>query len=132
MLFRSEYEGIIDAVLTFEEIMPYFNSCGLDIEDLPASVPNLTATSKGRGYPTSGGIGEGLKDTLFSGGYDMISTHGMENVKEILGEIMTGELDKAYIELSSCVESCINGPCIPKDSGNIFRRKQRVKHFMEV
>lgn len=126
-----EHKGIIDAVLTFEEIMPYFKSCGLDIEDLPASVPNLTATRKGRGYPLSAGIGEGLKDTLLLGGYDRISTHGSENVKELLGEIMTGELDKAYIELSSCVESCINGPCIPKDSGNIFKRKQRIKHFME-
>ena len=126
-----EYLGIIDAVLTFEEIMPYFTAHGLDIEHLSPSVPDLTATRKGRKYPTSGGIGEGLQDTLIEAGYDMISITGTDNVKEILGEIMSGQLDKAYIELSSCTESCINGPCIPKDAGNIFKRKQRVKHFME-
>ena len=126
-----EYLGIIDAVLTFEEIMPYFTAHGLDIEHLSPLVPDLTATRKGRKYPTSGGIGEGLQDTLIEAGYDMISITGTDNVKEILGEIMSGQLDKAYIELSSCTESCINGPCIPKDAGNIFKRKQRVKHFME-
>ncbi|MBR0574916.1 4Fe-4S binding protein [Proteiniclasticum sp. BAD-10] len=127
---EEEYQGEVDAVLTFEEIMPYLENQGVQVEHLLGSAPDVLATLSGRRYPLSGGIGEGLKDTLDREGYDVISTHGMDHVEQILMDLEQGDLDKVYIELSACHESCLNGPCIPEDCGSLYKRKQRMLHYV--
>ncbi len=122
-------EGIIDAVLTLEEISHLLSEEGLDPEVLEPSVPDVTAGKKGRRYPVAGGIAEGLSGTIDRMGYDVIRVEGMTEVREVLKEIEDGTLDKAYIELSACSESCIGGPCVPEDPLPVFARKQNVKRF---
>ncbi|HSP47441.1 MAG TPA: [Fe-Fe] hydrogenase large subunit C-terminal domain-containing protein [Clostridiaceae bacterium] len=124
-------EGIVDAVMTLEELHHIFEEKGIDPEQLSPMVPEVTARHTGRNYPLSGGIGAGLASVIHGQGYDSIHVEGVREVRELLEELSSGTLKKAYIELAACSESCIGGPCIPKETFSVFTRKQNVKEFVQ-
>ena len=125
-------EGMVDAVMTLEELHHLFEEKGIVPEALSPRVPEVTARHTGRNYPLSGGIGAGLASVIQAQGYDSIHVEGVREVRELLEELSTGSLKKAYIELAACSESCIGGPCIPKDTISVFTRKQNVKDFVRT
>lgn len=124
-------EGMVDAVMTLDELHHLFEEKGIDPETLSPMVPEVTARHTGRNYPLSGGIGAGLASVIRNQGYDSIHVEGVREVRELLEELSTGTLRKAYIELAACSESCVGGPCIPKDTITVFTRKQNVKDFVQ-
>lgn len=127
----KEYENLVDSVITYEEIIELFVKFGIDIDSLEPQKPDRTGGEIGRKYPISGGIGHGLQYVINENNYDVIHVEGTQNCKNIFENMQSEDLDKAYIEISACTESCINGPCIPKHSPDIYTRKQKVKKFVK-
>lgn len=125
-------EDLINAVITFDEIVDCFEMFDMNINQMVPQVPEVTSKPLGRKYPISGGISAGLSDVISKYNYDLIHVEGINNIKLLLEALKAGQLDKTYIEMSACVESCIAGPCIPKKSDNLFVRKQRVKQFIKT
>ena len=120
-------EGIIDAVLTMEEINQIFLEYCISVEQMEPKEPTTWGELRGKSYPLKGGISEGFKEILDKEGYDILHVEGILEVKEILNEMEKGLLSKTFIELNACNESCISGPCIPKNTYGTFLRKQLVK-----
>lgn len=120
-------EGIIDAVLTMEEINQIFFEYCISVEQMEPKEPTTWGELRGKSYPLKGGISEGFKEILDKEGYDILHVEGILEVKEILNEMEKGLLSKTFIELNACNESCISGPCIPKNTYGTFLRKQLVK-----
>ncbi len=108
------YEDIVDEVLTFEELTQFFAEEKTELSfDEPK---DNTQESLARFFPTTGGI---LKTILKRDeSYSYFAVDGVENCMKALDEIVEGNLDRCFIEMSACVGSCIGGPVIEKGKKN--------------
>ena len=102
------YEGLVDAVLTFEELTNWLKSEKIDLEK---DVDN-TPESHARFFPTTGGVLKTMAQN--APGYTYIALDGVENCIAALKEIESGKIHKCFIEMSACVGSCIGGPVMEK------------------
>lgn len=125
--FMFGQEGYVDAVLTMDEMVSLFHKEHLQVETLPYSPPDYYGSTNARSYPVKGAIGEGFHETLSSHGYDILHVEGILQVREVLDDLEKGILDKSFLELNACHESCISGPCVPKKSWSTYKRKQLIK-----
>ena len=104
----SYYSGIVDAVLTYEELTQWLKDENIEIE----RESDVTEKSKARLFPTIGGILKTMEDGL--NGYTYLALDGVENCIEALRDIEKGKINKCFIEMSACVGSCIGGPVMEK------------------
>ena len=102
------YEGIVDAVLTFEELTKWLKTERIELEK---SVDD-TAESRARFFPTTGGVLKTMAQN--APGYTYIALDGVENCIAALKDIESGKIHKCFIEMSACVGSCIGGPVMEK------------------
>ena len=101
------YEGIVDAVLTYEEIAKWFRD--EKVELVPET--DKTEESRARFFPTTGGI---LKTMDRTADYTYLAIDGVENCIAALEDIRSGKIHKCFIEMSACVGSCVGGPVMEK------------------
>lgn len=106
----DRYKGIVDCVLTFEELTNWLNDEGIELEKVEEKVIDH---SKTRLFPTTGGI---LKTMNCSESeYNYLAIDGVENCINTLKDIEYGNVSKCFIEMSACVGGCIAGPIIEKN-----------------
>ncbi len=104
----SHYEGIVDAVLTYEELTNWLKDEGIALEKETDSCQE----SRARFFPTTGGILKTMK--LDAPGYNYMAIDGIENCIAVLKDIENGDIHNTFIEMSSCVGSCVGGPIMEK------------------
>jgi iron only hydrogenase large subunit-like protein/uncharacterized Fe-S cluster-containing protein len=102
------YEGLVDAVLTFEELTNWLKSERIELEKEVDDTPE----SRARFFPTTGGILKTMAQNV--PGYTYIALDGVENCIAALKDIESGKIHKCFIEMSACVGSCIGGPVMEK------------------
>ena len=102
------YEGIVDAVLTYEELTKMLKEEGITLDKETDSVEQ----SRARFFPTTGGVLKTMAQD--APGYTYIAIDGVENCMAALRDIESGKLHKCFIEMSACVGSCIGGPVMDK------------------
>ena len=102
------YEGIVDAVLTYEELTAWFEAEHIK----PEPEMDETPESRARFFPTTGGILKTMAQD--APGYSYMAIDGVENCIAALREIENGELHKCFIEMSACIGSCVGGPVMEK------------------
>lgn len=104
----DHYSGIVDAVLTYEELTMWLKESNIILEK------GLEANekSKARLFPITGGILKTMEPDI--AGYKYIAIDGVENCIAALKDIENGMLDNCIIEMSACVGSCIGGPVMEK------------------
>ena len=104
----AHYDGIVDAVLTYEELTEWLNHEGVVLEKETDSQQE----SRARFFPTTGGILKTMN--LDAPGYRYMAIDGIENCISALKDIENGNIHHAFIEMSSCVGSCVGGPVMEK------------------
>ncbi|MBO5931636.1 MAG: PAS domain-containing protein [Clostridia bacterium] len=102
------YEGIVDAVLTFEELTNWFKAEGIELEKEMDSSPE----SRARFFPTTGGVLKTMAQD--APGFTYLALDGVENCIAALKNIENGNVHKCFIEMSACVGSCVGGPVMEK------------------
>ena len=102
------YEGIVDAVLTFEELTNWLKDENIEL----AKEIDNTNESRARFFPTTGGVLKTMTEKLPD--YTYLAIDGVENCIAALKDIESGKIHKCFIEMSSCVGSCIGGPVMEK------------------
>ena len=102
------YEGIVDAVLTFEELTKWMEEQKIE----PAKVMDSEEESRARLFPTTGGVLKTMSQD--APGYTYIALDGVENCIAALKDIIGGKIHKCFIEMSACAGSCIAGPVMEK------------------
>ena len=102
------YAGIVDAVLTFEELSDWLRSENIELEQEIDDTPE----SRARFFPTTGGILKTMAQDV--PGYTYMAVDGVENCFSVLCDIESGRVHKCFIEMSACVGSCIGGPVMEK------------------
>ena len=104
----EHYEGLVDAVLTFEELTNWLKDEGIALE----KEVDATSESRARFFPTTGGILKTMAQN--APGYTYLALDGVENCIAALKDIESGRIHKCFIEMSACVGSCIGGPVMEK------------------
>ena len=104
----EHYEGIVDAVLTFEELTRWLAEEGIELQKGTDTRPE----SRARFFPTTGGILKTMTKNI--PGYSYIALDGIENCIAALKDIESGKIHKCFIEMSACAGSCIGGPVMEK------------------
>lgn len=100
----EHYEGIVDSVLTFEELTNWLKSENIELE------PEMDENehSRARFFPTNGGILKTMAKSAKK--YTYMSIDGTDNCIAALKDIESGEIHNCFIEMSACVGSCVGGP----------------------
>lgn len=117
----EHYEGIVDAVLTFEELTNWMKEA--DVE--PEAEADNNAFSRARFFPTTGGILKTMAQD--APGYTYLALDGVENCIAALRDIESGNIHKCFIEMSACVGSCMGGPVMEK-----YHRTETVKDYIAI
>ena len=116
----QHYEGIVDAVLTFDELTAWLASENIELERDEDDNEN----SRARFFPTTGGILKTLSKE--NPNYTYMAIDGTQNCIEALKDIESSKIHRCFIEMSACSGSCIGGPVMEK-----FHRSP-VKDYMAV
>ena len=117
----EHYEGIVDAVLTFEELTEWFKAENIE----PLKEMDNDICSRARFFPTTGGILKTMAQDI--PGYTYLALDGVENCIAALKDIIDGKIHKCFIEMSACVGSCVGGPVMEK-----YHRSSTVKDYIAV
>ncbi len=104
----EHYEGIVDAVLTFEELTNWLKAERIELEREILANDNTRA----RFFPTTGGVLKTMAQD--APGYTYLALDGVENCIAALRDIESGKIHKCFIEMSACIGSCIGGPVMEK------------------
>ena len=117
----EHYEGLVDAVLTFEELTNWLKAERIELERETDETPE----SRARFFPTTGGILKTMAQKV--PGYTYIAIDGVENCISALKDIESGKIHKCFIEMSACVGSCIGGPVMEK-----YHSSSPIKDYVTV
>ena len=115
------YEGLVDAVLTFEELTNWLKAEKIELEK---EVDN-TIESRARLFPTTGGVLKTMAQN--APGYTYLAIDGVENCMSALKDIESGKIHKCFIEMSACIGSCIGGPVMEK-----YHHSSTIKDYITV
>ena len=117
----EHYEGIVDAVLTFEELSNWLKEENIELRQ----EMDENFQSRARFFPTTGGILKTM--SLDAPGYHYMALDGVQNCIDALRDIENGKIHKCFIEMSACVGSCIGGPVMEK-----YHRTAPVKDYITI
>ena len=117
----EHYEGIVDAVLTFEELTNWMKEVGVELK----KEKDMTAESRARFFPTTGGVLKTMADK--TPGYTYVAIDGVQNCIDVLRDIESGKIHKCFIEMSACVGSCTGGPVMEK-----YHKSSAVLDYMKI
>lgn len=115
------YEGIVDATLTFEELTNWLNEENIELEQELDNDNN----SRARFFPTTGGILKTMAQD--APGYTYLAIDGVDNCISALEDIIKGNINNCFIEMSACVGSCIGGPIMEK-----HHRTSALKDYVAI
>ena len=119
----SYYGGMVDAVLTFDELTHWFEQAGV--------APKKTAEDGGHGrarlFPITGGILRSM--TKKRDDYTYMAVDGVENCMAALRDIESGSIHRCVIEMSACAGSCVGGPVMEKYHRSPVRDRIAIDEF---
>ncbi len=108
----QHYEGIVDAVLTFDELSRWLKEEKITLE----KAMDESEESRARFFPTTGGV---LKTMVQNNpNYTYLAIDGIESCMAALRDIESGKIHRCFIEMSACVGSCVGGPVMEKFHNN--------------
>lgn len=147
---RECYEsGLIDGVLTFEEMVKLLDEYDISIEDSKIDEDKIEENkvdigkkgndvntkieinkeigwNKSRVFPISRGIIKSFND--LPDGYEYIAVDGVQKCKEVLEEI--DNLENVFLELNACPSACVNGPCSLNKESTAITSNARVRKYV--
>ncbi len=119
---ESEY---VDAALTYEELDAWLRM--EHMECITTEQKEKRECSKARLFPETGGILKTMK--CENPEYDYITADGVEAASAVLEDIARGRIHKCFIEMSSCMGSCINGPIVRRKASSVAKRLVEVNAY---
>jgi len=119
----------INAALTFEELMAWWEEEGIDpILESVNEVENGFCDDANF-YPIPGGSYKTIEPFIQDKWREFIEVSGKENCIMMLDEIKKGEFHRTWIEMNACEGGCINGPAVGSINRGPFKRIKCVKIF---
>lgn len=102
--YEAKVTKSMDAVLSFIELKAWFDDKAIEWEQKSQDNP----LGKTNAFPVSGGIIQSFN--THDDAYHYLSVDNIDACKQALNDIEEGIIDKAFIEMSACENSCTGGP----------------------
>ena len=118
----EEYAGAIDSVLTFEELLDWFEQAKIILNSQPQEEDT---SGKARLFPITGGILKTLE--LEAAEYSLMAVDGLESCMAALRDIAKGGISRCFIEMSACAGSCVGGPVMARKCVSPVRDRQTIQ-----
>jgi len=121
--------GIVDAVLTFEELTAMLVAAEINVSELtgddvlPENVSGLA-----RGFAQAGGVKNAVESIIVSKGqqWTPVNAQGLKECYEILKDLTTGKLKNDFLEGMACNGGCLGGP------GTVIDGKMTKRYLQKV
>ena len=117
----EHYEGIVDAVLTFEDLSNWLKEENIELKQEMDS----NNESRARFFPTTGGVLKTMAQD--APGFNYIALDGVQNCIDAIKDVLNGKIHKCFIEMSACVGSCIGGPVMEK-----YHRTEPIRDYITI
>ena len=117
--------GIIDGVLTFEDLKSVFERKNIDLAKIDAKRNGEKTSLKARYYPIPRGIIKSF-DALPEG-YEYVAVDGVHRCCDVLEEI--DSLSGLFLELNCCEYACVGGPCALPVKGGAIKSNEDVRKY---
>lgn len=121
----DQYPGIVDCVLTFEELSEWFKNT--DVALLPSEIEADSEEGRARTFPIPGGIIKSMLPQFKD--YNYIAVDGISNCIRALTNVISGNLTNCFIEMSACAGSCIGGPAMDKENRMLITDYIRINQY---
>ncbi len=128
-LDESDKSPDVDGALTFGQVNEWMEQEGIFLEAQDPE-PFDRHSNYSRIYPIQEGIVRDLQRTAPKNDrYDYLSVSGLKNVKDLLGEIQSGQIHDCFIEVNACNDGCINGPMMPTHHKKVHSGRLQVQQY---
>lgn len=111
-IHEPDLKGIVDYVMTFEELQAMLDAYNIDIEKCEDS-PLNNASFYGRIFARSGGLSDAVKHIIeteaLEAEYIPVPCDGLGECEKALNRLKFGRLEGNFIEGMACVGGCIGG-----------------------
>jgi iron only hydrogenase large subunit-like protein/uncharacterized Fe-S cluster-containing protein len=130
-LFRPEITDAVDCVLTFRELMMWFEQKNINLFTCEESNFDEKPLQSAQLYPLPGGMIKtaGLEDDGLN--MKLLRVDNIGNVRELF-KAVPHESSYTLIEPLFCSQGCINGPGINTDKNLFERRKDIIEYDREI
>ena len=129
-VLEKEVRGIIDGVLTFDEIDDWIKEENIIPNEMNAEDFDAMGNSNGRLYPIVGGIAKSSVENL-DGSRKILRLDGVQDCMQFLDEMC--HLDKKYwIEMNACEEGCINGPGNTHSQLSKYEKVEMLQTYIDL
>lgn len=110
----EEYDGIVDYVLTFEELACMMVGAGINMAELEESLFETSASRDGNAFGKAGGVKQAVIDTVQSLAPEAhitpLNCEGLKNCMMTLRQVAAGKSAVNFIEGMACEGGCVGGP----------------------
>ncbi|MDC7288848.1 PAS domain-containing protein [Blautia schinkii] len=119
--------GAVDAILTFEELIPWLNFEGIKIKDCEEKPLGNPDPEINRLYPVSGGIVKSVLAENEDENYRKVYVDGMDACMELFESMEKDEIDGCFVEVNICEGGCIKGPASHNWNRSFLKSKLSVE-----
>jgi iron only hydrogenase large subunit-like protein/DNA-binding transcriptional MerR regulator len=127
---ESENYGIIDAVLTFDELSKLLEEKHINLNELDPVSFDENGTLTGRLFPIPGKLSSEFEDSA-SNSFENVTVDGMDRCLQLFKAMENGSIENVVVEALACRGGCINGPAMPKDEVDFFTRQRSIKQYIK-
>lgn len=120
---------LIDGVLTFEDLKVLFDEKNIVLEEITKLSVNKKECSSNpaKAFPISHGIIKSFD--ILPDGYEYMSVDGVSRCMEVLEHIES--LSGVFLEMNTCENSCVNGPCSMIVPGGSVKATSDVRSYVK-
>jgi iron only hydrogenase large subunit-like protein len=126
---RPEFKGLVDCVLTFDELEEWLKRKHIDLARCEDGTFDEEPEGKSRLFPVEGGCMATTTLNTSVVNDKLVFVSGFREMKDVLDSADKG-LSSCIVEPLFCSHGCINGPGVSK-VGNLFERRARIIRYAE-
>lgn len=109
---EAKDSGLVDYVLTFEELDAIFEGMGIDVRNMPEEADLLEVPREARGFAMSNGVTNAVKKAGEDVYIKEVVINGLDKKSlNMLKAYARGKAPGNFIEVMACEGGCLSGPC---------------------
>ncbi|EOD00051.1 sigma 54-interacting transcriptional regulator [Caldisalinibacter kiritimatiensis] len=127
---ESQFEGLVNSVLTFDEIKELFSRRNINLSNVKEQEFDSAYCNEGKLFPLSGGLLYNLKASKGFKESDYICIEDKEGCLELIDAISKGNISAKFVDVLMC-KGCIEGPKIDSELNHYEKISTLYKFYEE-
>lgn len=124
------FDGFIDAVITFDELIDWLLEEDIDVKSLKRMDFDVRTYSGGASFPIVGSILDFSMDDTLRNKYETIKIDGTRECMDLFRSLENGEITDVCVEPNVCKGGCIGGPGFLDAESSFYNRRKKVKQYV--